>query len=74
MWESKAWFVVERILSLLTLLVLGFAVWNSLLRIESRQAKQHTELNETLEAIRQRIGDETLWQSAQKSINDNSQK
>lgn len=67
MWESKGWVVFERVMGWITVLVLAFAVWNTLLRVETNQAKQHKQVNETLEAIRERVSSKT-WQQIEPSL------
>lgn len=61
MWESKGWIVLERLMALLTLCVLAFAVWKTLLEVKTEQAKQSKQINATLEAIRQGM-DSEQWQ------------
>jgi uncharacterized membrane protein len=62
MMESRVWIQLERLISLITILVLVLAIWNTLLRVETKQASQVEKINATLEAIRERIGDDEAWQ------------
>ena len=71
MWESKAWIVLERLISLVGLLVLMFGIWYSLIRIEAKQAQNNKQVNATLEAIKQRMGNDKQWQNAKNLLNDN---
>ena len=72
MWESKAWVVLERIVGLIAIAILCFAVWNTLLRIEEKQARHHKEVNATLEAIRKGMDNE-LWQKVKPYLNESVQ-
>lgn len=68
MWDDKAWVVCERLISLITILILTFAIWKSLISNDAKQAERHRKTDATLEAIRQRMGNEELWQSAEPSL------
>ena len=54
MWESKAWFVLERLISLVTICVLVFAIWKTLIQNEAKQAERHRQTNATLQHLIQR--------------------
>ena len=69
-WDHKAWVWCERILGLLSLLVLTVMIWNTLIRIEAKQSK----VDATLEQIRKQMGNDELWQKAVNSIRNNSRK
>jgi len=70
--ESKCWIVIERLLSLATIVILALTVWNTLIRIETKQANDSKRFNETLEAIRKQMDNDELWQNANESIRSNS--
>lgn len=69
--ESKVWIACERLITLITILVLAFAVWNTLLRVETEQAKQAKAINATLEKIRKQMGDDEEWRKAENSLKSN---
>jgi hypothetical protein len=70
MWESKAWFVLERLISLITICVLVFAIWKTLIQNEASQVERQRHINATLEAIRERMTPES-WQQIEKSLQRN---
>jgi uncharacterized membrane protein len=70
-WDHKAWIVCERIVGLITLLVLAFFVWNTLIRIEKKQAENSKQVNQTLEAIRERM-DVEEWQKVEPKLKEAS--
>ena len=58
MWESKVWFVLERLVSLITIAVLAFAVWNTLLQIEAGSKKISDDVKMLQQLIQQEMEDQ----------------
>lgn len=65
--ESKVWIACERLITLITILVLAFAVWNTLLRVEAKQKA----FDATLEQIRLEMKDDKAWLKATNSLKSN---
>jgi len=60
--------VIQWVISLVALTVLLIAIWYTLLRQEDRQAAEKQRVvNETLDIIRERIGEES-WHQVEKSL------
>lgn len=70
LWDSKAWFVLERIISLITFLALVFGLWNTVINNEKKQAERDKKQNATLDAIKQRMHPES-WQEIEPSLQKN---
>lgn len=67
-WEHRAWVLLERLLGLIIFTALAFGVWNTLLRIENKQAEDSKRINETQLLIKAGMTEEQ-WQKATQSLN-----
>jgi ABC-type nitrate/sulfonate/bicarbonate transport system permease component len=68
--ENK-WLATERVVNAITMLVLVFAIWHILIKIDRKQAATDVvidQANATLEQIRQQMKDDQKWQKAVQSL------
>jgi uncharacterized protein YoxC len=62
---SKAWDLMNHVLTIATIILVTFLIWRTLTRVKEiveRNASAIQEVNATLESIRERMGNEELWQ------------
>ena len=65
---NRVLLILEWVVSVIALCVLSAAIWNTLLRIDSIQSSREKVVDETIEAIREKIGNDELWRQVQENL------